>query len=353
MAAPMLLQVKAFDKSLEQRFIFTYDGNQSVKNHLKIYKNSDSSLVYDQIQETFQLSHTLPGDSLPNNGVQYYAVVSAIDSNNVESEFSAPILFCCYTTPTFSLNIIENQIIQNSSYPVEISYAQAENEALKEFQIILYDSNFAQIFTTGVLYPTVTTSATISSLIDTSQYNVRATGITMEGTELDTGYVKFSVSYFRPSLFSKVELTNIPKQAIVRIKSNMISIDGTSNPSPPSYIDNEKVDLTENGSYVLFDEGFEIDGDFTREKLIEKITPYSIIDELSSNSGQKIQVKLMIGRFGGDTQDQIYCVLTASNSIAKYRVCSNSLPLISDDQQIYVIYQRKKNLYDIKIQLKE
>jgi len=350
MASPTLLQVKAFDKSTEKQFEFTYTGNQPVKNHLKIYKNSDLSLIYDQTITTLQLNHTVPANTL-TNGIQYYAVISVIDSSNNESTFSSPVLFYCYTSPTFSLNITENQIIQSSTYLVEMTYSQIENELLREFEINLYDANLAQIFTTNVLYPTTTISAMISSLIDSSQYNIRATGVTMEGTELDTGYIKFSVTYIQPALFSKVELTNLPHQAMVKIKSNMISIDGISNPSPPTYINNEKIDLTANGSYVIFDSGFSINGDFTRERLIEKITSYSIIDELS-NGIDKIKIIQMIGKFEGDTENKIYCVLTASNSIFNYRICSNKLSVPSDSQQLYVLYQRKNNLYDIKIALK-
>lgn len=350
MASPILLQIKAFDSSTEQKFYFTYSGNQTVKNHLKIYKNSDSSLVYDQIQSTFQTYHTVSANTL-TNGIQYYAIISSIDVNNNETTFSSPVLFYCYTTPTFLLNITENQIIQSSTYQVEITYSQIENELLKEFEINLYDSNLSQIFTTDVLYPSNTTSATISSLISNSQYNIRATGITMEGTELDTGYIKFSVTYIQPTFFSQVELTNLPHQAMVRIKSNMISVEGKSNPSPPTYINNEKVDLTTNGSYVVFDSGFSVTGNFTREKLIEKINSYAVIDELN-NGTDKIKITQMIGKFAGDTENQVYCVLTASNSISNYRICSNRLPLPTDNQQIYVIYQRINNLYDIKITLK-
>ncbi|WP_373845632.1 hypothetical protein, partial [Clostridium sp.] len=93
------------------------------------------------------------------NGTQYRATIAVLDKDNTESAPSSPVLFYCYTNPTFLLNISENQIINNSMFVSEITYNQIEDEPLKEFEINLFDSGMNQIFTSSTLYPSITKSA--------------------------------------------------------------------------------------------------------------------------------------------------------------------------------------------------
>ena len=87
MSSPLLYNKNAFDSMTETEFLFNWIGNQSVKNRLKIFKNSDNSQVYDQTLTTFQLKHTLPANTLIN-GETYWAEVYAIDINNTQSPAS-------------------------------------------------------------------------------------------------------------------------------------------------------------------------------------------------------------------------------------------------------------------------
>jgi len=344
--AVVLKNQPAFDCAQEHNFSFTWDGNQVFKNRLKIFRNSDNVVVYNQIQTRMQLNHILPANSLPTNGISYSAQVSVFDINGIESPLSSPILFYCYTTPVLSLNITSNQIIRNSNFNAQISYSQAQGELLKEFQIILYDVNHSQIYSTGVLYPTVTMQAVISSLVNNNKYYLKAIGITVEGTEIDTGFIPFSVSYIQPNSFRQVELTNLPRQGVIRIASHMISVTGKSNPSPPIYIGDSKVDLRVSGSEVLFDEGFSITGDFSLEYVSQDFIPYSTILELP-NGTYTIKIKYMLGKFVGQSVQQAYFLLTAQNSLTEYRICSTPMT-IPTGQPIYLFIQRVNNLYEIK-----
>ena len=350
-AVPVLFNIAAFDKAHEQNFYFSWSGNQAFKNRLRIYKNSDSTLIYDTTLTSMQLYHTLSANTTGMiNGIQYRATIAVIDKDNVESTQSSPILFYCYTTPTFSLNISANQIIQNSMFVSEITYNQIENEDLKEFEITLFDSGMAKIFSSGVLYPSITNSAILSSLQDGNLYYIEASGVTSENTKLSTGVIPFSVRYSTPTVFTKVELQNQEESGKIKIRSNMVSIEGKSNPSPPAYVNNEKVDLTSNGSYVIFDDGYVIVNDFTMRKICDHIKYPSVIDTFS-NGIDKITLTMMKGIFETNVTEEIYCVLTVTNGTLNYRVCSNKIFKPLDTQQIYVLVQKKNNLYNVQISL--
>lgn len=350
LAVPILFDIAAFDKSSEQKLAFSWNGNQAFSNRLRIYKNSDSTLVYDQTQSSMQLYHTLAAntDGLLN-GTQYRATIAVLDKDNTESAPSSPVLFYCYTKPTFLLNISENQIINNSMFVAEITYNQIEDEPLKEFEINLFDSGMNQIFTSSTLYPSITKSAILSSLQDDTLYYVAASGVTLENTKLETGNIPFSVRYSTPTVFTKVELQNLSDSGQIKIRSNMISIDGKSNPSPPTYIDNEEVDLTQPDSYVIFDEGYKIRDNFTMKKIYSNITSYPAVIDTFSNGVDSIVLTMMKGRFESDTADKIYCVLSVNNGLLNYRICSNKIFQPSDTQKCRVVCQKIHDLYNIQI----
>ncbi len=346
-AAPILFNVAAFDKANKQKFYFSWNGNQAFKNRLQIFVNSNSTKVYDQTQDSMQLYHTLASGVL-TNGTQYRAVLSVFDSKNNESVVSSPVLFYCYTNPTFSLNISNTQIIKNSSYTVELSYSQSEGELLQQFEIILYDSSQSQIYSTDVLYPTVTMSTVISGLANSKQYYIQATGTTVEGTFLSTGMIEFSVNYVTPTLFSKVELTNLPNSGQMKVTSHMISIEGKSNPSHPTYIDSEKIDLTVQGSYVAFDSGYSIADNFTGDYTCQTFTfPSDILT--MTNGINTIKITVAKALFDGETEEKMYAILTANNSYLDYRIVSNHISVPEDSQQVRVTYQRIDNLYNIRL----
>ena len=128
----------AFDSKFDREFEFVYDGNQCFSNRLIVKNNSTNEVVYNQLQDTLQLKHVLPRNTL-SNGVQYNARIVAIDANGVSSEESDTILFYCFTTPTFGLNIANNDVVRSSNKEFVIAYSQQEGEVLQNFQIILSD----------------------------------------------------------------------------------------------------------------------------------------------------------------------------------------------------------------------
>ena len=347
MVSPILFVINAFDANFDHTISFSNEGNpQAVKNRLKIYNNESLELVYDETIESMKLFHTIPANKL-QNGICYNAEIQIIDSIGTESPFSNKIIFYCYTTPTWSFsNLVQDQVITNSSFNAQLNYFQPEGELLNSYQYILYDGLSNIIFTTSKRYDTSNLSYNISNLSDGKGYFLRATGETLNGMLLDTGLIPFTVSYVKPSVFALVHLDNIYDEGYIKITSNIITIEGTAIPDPPKYIDDKKIDLTDEGSKVIFDEGFSIKNNFTLKAYMENLSQNTTIIELS-NEKNKILIDYRFGSFNGENEKS-YFELRAYSGIENYYLMSNTIDIPSDNDRIFLFIRRINNVYEIK-----
>jgi hypothetical protein len=188
-----LFERPAFDATEPQVFTFSSTGSQAFKNRLTVRDNLTNAVVYNDIIETFQLRHELPANKL-TNGVLYNAVITTFDINNVESAPSNTIIFYCYSTPSFMFsNLTENQIIQNSSYEVNLTYSQPQGEILNSWQVLLYDEHKQLLNTSGLRYKTDILSYVVSGLEDNDSYYIRATGETLNRMEICSQWLNWRI----------------------------------------------------------------------------------------------------------------------------------------------------------------
>ena len=351
MSIPVITSFQAFDATKDFDITFSYKGNQVYGNQIQIYDNALNEKVYDDTVTSFQLKHLITANTL-TNGLSYYVILRVFDKNNSYSDFSSSVLFNCFLSPTFSIDITSNQIVENSYLDVNISYNSTDGELLNTWQISLYDSGNVLISITDIIYASVSLTTSVSGLINNNKYYIKATGVTLHGMELSTDLIPFNVQYIRPTMFSQVALTNNSINGDVEIQSYMASIEGAANPSPPTYIDDKEIDLTDSSSYALFNEHYNIEDNFTAEKLIRKINIPSVLD-VFSNGSNTITLFVMKGTFSIGAEEQLYFLLNVSNGITNYRVATKPMDLpTSDSQQIYIDIRKKDNLYDIIAQYK-
>ena len=268
---PILYSTSAFDATVSKTFNFNVSGgDQVVKNRLVISKQSDNTIVYDNIQTTFAFRHVVPENTL-TNGEYYSAYVTTYNSANEQSAPSLGIQFYCFSSPSFEFsNIPINRVISNASYNFIVTYNQDESEYLRSYTFNLYNSERALLATSGIQYISTTPTLPLNinyifnGLNDKETYYVEANGQTMHGMIVDTGFILISVQYEIPNVFTMISLDNNCEGGYITIQSNLVGINGESNPIPPIYVDdNTAIDLTGEGSYVLWDTGYEINGDFT------------------------------------------------------------------------------------------
>lgn len=350
---PTLYSQAAFDATQEHVFSFNVvGGDQVVANTLTIINNSTNTVVYSQRQETFTLTHTVAANSLIN-GIYYAASVITENSNGDVSVVSNTIQFYCYTEPSLVFtNLVSGANLTNSSYNFEMSYSQSESEALEQYSFNLYDYSSNLISTSGILYTNTsnvpfTTQYTFTGLLNSTNYYVECTGVTIGGTKITTGLILFGVNY--NTSYTKLNLVNNCLEGYVYVTSNPIIIYGSSNPENPTYVESgEKVyiSLKNNGYYVLWDNGFTTSTtDWTLSIWGKNFNENKTLCILSNNNEDKITLNYIV------EDGKAYILLTAFNNHSKfsYVIFSDSIPQPETSDDVMVWVRRINNIYDVYI----
>ena len=355
---PTLLPMTAFDATEQQTFTFTVTGTSSqiVSNLLIIRNNETNDIVYQEQQETFKYEHIVNANEL-TNGTYYNATVSVFDADNNQSPTSLPIQFWCYTTPVLTFtNIPTSGIINNSSFNFQFNYTQTENEPLNSYVMNLFDSSQVQISTSGILYtndgtPPFTGSYTFTGFENNTVYYVQLSGTTIEGTVITTPLQQFTVQYAQPDLFTLLQLTNNCDEGYISIASNIVLIEGSSNPNPPIYINNQEIDLTNDGSYVEWNQGFSISGNMLSRLWFRSPNPYTTIAQFSNTSGQTIKLIYMQGYENSSTTEMQSYVELYVQSVdgLDYYIFSNYVPILTSTDQYVVYLTRINNIYSLQL----
>lgn len=260
---PILNPIAAFDATQEHIFSFiSIGGDQVLGSQLTIYDNETGAQVYQGNYTSFKFEYPLAAGTL-TNGKYYNATISTINNASEFSEPSNPVAFYCYTAPVLTItNIPASGTIEQSNYTFQGSYVQAEGELLNGYQYTLYDSNKEQISQSAILYDGLY-QHTFSGMANDTSYYVELSGSTINNTPVSSGLLLFTIRYIQPASFAICDLVNNCENGFIQISSNIVSIDGKSEPDPPKYIDNKEVDLTDDGNWVQWDEGFNMQNDFT------------------------------------------------------------------------------------------
>ena len=352
LTTPILYSVPAFDAQNSFEFQFaSIGGAQVVANTLTIKDNATLATVYSETQSTFKFIHTLPANTL-TNGTYYQATLTTKDAQGNVSNASAPIQFYCYSQPSFAIsNMPVNNIITNSSFAFTVTYNQAQGEILNAYVFNLYSASGALISTSNTMYNTDTSlplniSYLFTGLEDKASYSIEVNGVTANGTQITTGRISFITDYVKPNMFSFLFLTNNCKGGYITIKSNVIGINGYSNPETPTYIDGKEIDLRADGSYVEWREGYIVGGDWTMRIWGCDFTPNSEVFRFSNINGDIITITYCT--------DGSYCwfELKAKHSdwLWGYVTESSHITLPASDEQIFCWLRRIDNLYDLRIE---
>ena len=339
---PIINPIAAFDAT--QNHVVTFlaiGGAQVVGNRIVISDNQTGKTVYDNRVITMQLAHTIPANTLTNGGY-YNVVIYTIDSANNFSQASVPVPFYCYSQPTLTINNIPaSSTIENGTYTFQGSYAQQENEILNSYQFILYDSNKTVLSQSDVIYYSSNNSLsyTFVGMSNDTSYYIELKGQTVNNTEITTGLLYFTVRYSQPVSFAIVDLVNDCENGFIQISSNIVAIDGKSNPEPPIYIDNKEVDLREPDSWVRWDEGFNIKDDFTMRVWGRDFNDFEPIITLSNKNNtdsepNKIEMKWMIANVMKILPD--YTLVSGKNIsiVDGYKTDINDLAIYGNSEQI-------------------
>lgn len=300
---PIINPISAFDSTRAHTISFVVIGGaQVIGNRLVISNNQTGKEIYNKIQSTMKLEHVIPANTLTNGGY-YNAVVYTIDSANNESVASAAIPFYCYSQPNLTIdNIPATETIENGTYKFVGNYLQQENELLNSYQYTLYDSNKNVLSQSALIYYDTDSSLsyTFVGMSNDTAYYIELSGETVNGTKITSGLKYFTVRYIQPASFAICDLVNNCEDGYIQISSNIVAIDGKSNPDPPIYIDDKEVDLRDPNSWVEWNSGFRIQDDFTMRVWGRDFNDYQNIITLTNDinttsTPNRIELKWMIG----------------------------------------------------------
>lgn len=351
LSSPSVLPVNAFDPGHVHTFEFHYAGSQPVKNRAVITDNETHAAVYDRTAATLKLSHTIPANTL-SAGKQYTIQIQVFDADGNKSNLSEETLFYCLSAPLFQLGSITDPY-KSASITLNLSYAQAEGEALKSHQYLLYDQNRLQISSSDVYY--TASPHTFYGLKNNKSYYVRCIGETAHGFLLDTGYAALNVVYNTIPANILFELKNHRDSGYISLATNLIII-GYETENDNYSIKDGTVTLWDNS--ITYKGGFSVEGDFVLYVDAKKLPLGTFLK--AGDGAFALNIVNVCGSY--------YCELTSGNyvlyaALPKAQLMTADGKLITnragqkieivnmsydDDEHIIFEVKRKGSLYNLK-----
>ena len=254
LVTPIVYSLPALDATKDNTIVFSANGGEPiVKNEIKILTNDENeTVVYNNIETTTFHGQTIPANTLTNGG--YYKVVfRTYDASDNTSEWSNYQPFYCFSEPTLTFNISSEQVIHDSYFDAVLTYNQAEGERLNYVVISFYDINNNLISYSDRIFnsnmPPLSFNYYLGNLENNKAYKIKAEGVTVEKTWIETDFITFYVSYevidTEGKVYPEVDSCEGYIQAISSPVVRAYRGYYAHNPMYLSYIDSDtKLDLT-------------------------------------------------------------------------------------------------------------
>lgn len=337
-AKPIIAKINPFDANKDYEIALLWSGNRAHANRIIICDNETNNVVFDDMISSFSLTHIIPAHTLKNNK-KYTIQAQTYDIENIPSALSNKVLFYTFATPDFYFeDLSENPIISNSSFTATIHYYSDDWEDISKYVFYLYDSTKKLLIESSEMTDDYDISYTYKGLDNNTVYYVRCVGVTVNGMDLDTGYVKITVKFENPNTYARIYATPLPSQGCIQVATNLIIIqyNGTDE---FEYIDG-MIDLRDKTLY--YDEGFLIENDFT--VIIRGMNLWQTADIF----------KMSNGNLGLTLSSHIYNEgklrfrLMAPNGVSNYLIYSDE-QVFDNKDMITIAIRRKNNVYQLKV----
>lgn len=315
---PIALNMDAFDATNQQTFYFTVNGGtQVVKNRLTIRNNLTNEVIYQNTIETFKFNQIVPSNTLENN-VYYNFYFNTFDVNGNMSEDSNIIQFYCYNVPTLIFdNIVNGQEIESSSYNFSVTYNSVDFELLNYLEFIIYNEKDEEISRSSKYYGEVIMPQTFEyefNGFDISSYSIIVKGVTVNGTNISSDKIFFTVRYYHPTVYSLLDLKQKCDDGYIQILSNVVIPNHEQNPNNLRYIKN--LDVLNPEDYIQWEQNY----DNVDNIISVWITPY-MLDIYNYNEfvkwydGFKIPNKFKLGIWGKPSKFGEICSIYNKDNI--------------------------------------
>ena len=338
MAKPVILRINPFDANKDYEITLSWSGNRAYANRIIIYDNETNDLVFNDTISTYVLSHIIPAHTL-TNGKKYVIQAQTYDAEDIPSPLSDKVLFYTFAAPDFYFeNLSDNPEIDNSSFTATVHYYSEDWEDISKYVFYLYDASKKQLLKSNEMTDSFDISYTYKGLDNNTVYYVRCIGVTINGMELDTGYIQISVKFENPNTYARIYAAPLPSQGCIQVATNLIIIqyNGTEE---FEYI-NGMIDLRDKTLY--YDEGFLIKDDFT--VIIRGMNLWHTTDIFKMNNGD-LGLTLSSRIY---TDGSLRFRLIVPNGVCNYLLYSDALTFTNHDM-VTISIRRKNNIYELKV----
>lgn len=342
MAKPILTRISPFDGMKEKVVSFSWTGNQAYGNRLIIYDANTLAIVYDNRSDSMTYTRTLPANTL-SNGKKYIAQCQVFDIENIASELSDKIFFITYETPEFYFYNIENeQTIKAASYEAVVYYFQPEYEEIQSYKFYLYDGTRTLLAESETFYDGNNIRYIYKGLDNHTKYYIRCYGITVNGMEIDTGYIQVYTDYKAPSTYGLIYAENDAAHGYIKLHTNITVIE-CSDDKIFNFQDG-MIDLRNDA--IHYEEGFVIPDNFTLILRGMALNQTATLLEMSNT-----QYTITISSYLHDDGKTRF-KLTVPNPLGNYILYSN--PESFDENAMVGIWVRRINdVYSLKVFVEE
>lgn len=253
------------DASQSYNLKWQTSGDTSSSFAINIYKNSDGTSAWSLPRTySFATSYTIPANFVVNG--QDYKVKVTVWNANSDTAYSDYVVFTASSSPVVTVDTIPT--VTNHAYLFTGHYTQAESVSLKSYTVNLYNSNQILINTSGIL-----TDGLVQYRFDLMKnglsYYVEFILTSSKGLTTSSGLLPFSVAYENPYLYLQLTGENVPDKAGIHLSWQVVQVIGKTSVAP-IYSNNDELNVT--SGKVFFDEGFNIDNNFTLKLWFRDIT---------------------------------------------------------------------------------
>lgn len=369
LVTPSLQPIASFDVTESKDITFiSSGGDKPVKAILNINvqnKSYQKSYISSVSSSTSEYTITLPANFLTGdnfgNGVTYEVTVSTYNYQGQISEKSNIQIVTAYTNPEIVI-VNPETTHESATLTCSFTYSQKEKESINKYSFRLLNSIGTQLdYSNDILYSQdKSLSYQFKTELENDETYVVEINIVTVG---NTNIIKtktFVAQYIQVSDYFPLIIDNSAtcENGAVVVKSELVLFEGEAYPSPPTYIDNDYVSLVEPGSYVIFDKGFEINGDFAliikfNSPVLYPVNKYgdaekSIIEMTKKNEDSYIIINVEEGI--SDT-NKVRAEVCIKNGPFYYRVLSDYINKADATKDYRIVLRKIDNLCDISFEV--
>lgn len=340
MAKPSIVRLTPHDSTKDFTISMTYSGTLPYSNRIVIYDATTLAVLYDDTTTNlnYSIEHTVPANTL-TNGNKYAVQGQVFDIDGNASSLSDKVYFWCLATPSFYFdNIHDGEIFDTASIYANLIYEQSDYEDIGEYRFYLYDEIKQLLLESDAFYSVDNLTYAYKGLSDDKFYYIRAVGSTVNGIQMDTGYIKIFVNYENPEDYKLIYAECDESNSMVTYQTNFIVINPSGSKDGDYEYENGWINLID--KTLVYDQDFIVNGDFTMSIRCKDVYRNATILKCSND---KMGFTLSSYIYDDDTMRY---KLSVPNGLCNYILYSEAIT--PSDYDIVTIHIRRiNNVYQL------